>query len=457
MRIVRTERVGQRIAVGIGVLVAAVLLANVFMALWTEGRLRSKIAAIRAAGDPASIVDLAPASIPADENGAAILAELALRLDAFGKEHGRFYDSALGKKYEDAQDRGQQATAEQIAAIREIVNRYSDLDAELAAAAACDKYASVADFSLDNQAFLDKSLNNQITQFRTALRFIGWRMEVLVADGKHEQAVEEGIASLQLARMYDHEPMIVNMLVACAVRGMAANSLYDALAAGPVSPALHAALDQELALNDDPQRMVHALKTERAFTIDCLMNLPSVGPRPPTWLFHAFGWPVKRYWIESVDYLNAEIASGGRPWFEAHQIVGRKANSQKPSKYGVLADLEMPAIQAGYDAEARTTAVLRALRIENALRQFAEKNGHEAAGLDELGLQKSATIDPFSGKPLKLKHTDDGWIIYSVMRNGVDDGGDFMELKDFGVAPKRHRMTSKDEKTSGDSEPSPDQ
>jgi hypothetical protein len=204
---------------------------------------------------------------------------------------------------------------------------------------------------------------------------------------------------------------------------------------------LHAALDQELALNDDPQRMVHALKTERAFTIDCLMSLPSVGPRPPTWLFHAFGWPVKRYWIGSVDYLNAEIASGGRRWFEAHQIVGRKANSQKPSEYGVLADLEMPSIRAGYDAEARTTAVLRALRINNALRAFAEKNGREASGLDGLGLPKAATIDPFSGEPLKLKHTDEGWIVYSVMTNGIDDGGDFKGLKDYGVAPRKWRGT----------------
>jgi len=60
-----------------------------------------------------------------------------------------------------------------------------------------------------------------------------------------------------------------------------------------------------------------------------------------------------------------------------------------------------------------------------------------------LGLPKEATIDPFDGKPLKLKHTKDGWIVYSVMVNGIDDGGEFTGLADFGVAPRRLRLTEK--------------
>ena len=61
--------------------------------------------------------------------------------------------------------------------------------------------------------------------------------------------------------------------------------------------------------------------------------------------------------------------------------------------------------------------------------------------MEELNLPKAQTIDPFSGEPLKVKHTDDGWIVYSVMDNGEDDGGDFIKLKDYGVAPRRLRLT----------------
>ncbi|MEX2308184.1 MAG: hypothetical protein WD738_11355 [Pirellulales bacterium] len=91
------------------------------------------------------------------------------------------------------------------------------------------------------------------------------------------------------------------------------------------------------------------------------------------------------------------------------------------------------------EANARSIALLRSLRIYNALRQFRQQNGRESQGLHELGLPAEATIDPYTGAPLKLKLTDDEWVIYSVMENGVDDGGDFTGLKDYRVAPAKLR------------------
>jgi hypothetical protein len=429
----------KRFFIWLAILVGVLLLANGIFACFTRCRLKPRIAPTPAAGDPASITDLAPEPIPADENAAAYLEELAPRLDEFSKEYGRFYKSPLGEAYQAAEDRGEPPTPDQIAAIRAILDKYPDIDQSLAAAAACDQYASLADFTLDHQEFLDEVLNKRIIRLRTATRFLNWRMEVLLAGGQQEQAIEQGIEILRLARLYDHEPTLVNMLVCDAVRGIAAQSLYDALAAGPASPELHAALEQELALHDDPQRMVRALKTERAFAIDFNMGLPSDAPKPKEWLFHMFSWTVKRFSIGVLDYFDVEIKAVGRPWLEMHHEVGRRQVPQEPSGYGVLADLLIPATQAAYDADARTTATLRALRIFNALTQYRDEHGREASGLDDLSLPKEATIDPFSGEPLLLKHTDDGWIIYSVMTNGVDDGGDFKDQKDWGVAPRTVR------------------
>jgi hypothetical protein len=94
-----------------------------------------------------------------------------------------------------------------------------------------------------------------------------------------------------------------------------------------------------------------------------------------------------------------------------------------------------------FHANARTVAVMRSLRIYNALRQFAEKHGREATGLEQLDLPQSATIDPYSGEPLKIKFTGQGWVVYSVMENGMNDGGDFIGRKDYGVAPRKLRLT----------------
>jgi hypothetical protein len=158
-------------------------------------------------------------------------------------------------------------------------------------------------------------------------------------------------------------------------------------------------------------------------------------------LAHVVGWPMKSFQIGVLDMMEEYIKLAERPWHEVRGQFGRVNTPSPPTGHGKLADLLLPAIKAVFQANARSTAVSRALRIHNAMRTFAEKNGREATGLDELSLPKPATIDPYSGQPLKLKRTDAGWVIYSVMENGVDDGGDFKGLKDYGVAPPKFRLT----------------
>ncbi|HEY3391313.1 MAG TPA: hypothetical protein VGK58_01305, partial [Lacipirellulaceae bacterium] len=148
-------------------------------------------------------------------------------------------------------------------------------------------------------------------------------------------------------------------------------------------------------------------------------------------------WPMKRHFIGAMDYLDAQIVLVARTW--PHE-VGR-IGASRPTGRGVMADLLIPAIEAAYQAEARITAMMRALRIFNALAQFRAEHGREATGLDELSLPASSIIDPFDGQPLKLTHTEEGWIVYTVMQDGEDDGGDFKQLKDYGVAPRKWRVT----------------
>jgi hypothetical protein len=433
---------GQLIALWIGALVLLAVFVLAIIAWQVDRQWQQRLAAIRAAGDSASIADLAPEPIPDDENAAAYLQRIEPQLEAFGKDQWAFGETPIGKAYDETLASGEPPTADEIAAIRQILDRYPAIDQALAEAAACDEYTSLLDFSLDYTQFLD-ALLKQASAIRSPARFLRWRMQVLVADGNQQEAVKRGIQLLRLARLHDAEPTEVNYLVGIALRGMAAEWLYDALAAGPVSPELHAALDQELAQHDDPQRFARVLKTERAFSISSLASFPPSANGIQRTAFALFGWPMKRYWIGMLDFYDVQIALASRPWHEVRQQFGTPSGSSSlsPTGFGMMADLTLPAMQAAYNAHARSLAVLRALRIYNALTEYREQNGREASGLDDLALPKEATIDPFSGEPLRLKHTDDGWIIYSVMQNGVDDGGDFKDLKDFGLAPPERRAT----------------
>ncbi len=440
MRLWPTKRVWKRIGIGFALLIALALIVNGIFAWRAEWQLRSRLTAIRAAGDPASIAELAPPPIPDDQNAAAIIAKVKPRLDAFSKEYGRFYETPIGKAFDEASDRDEPPTKAQIDAIRAILSKYSDVEQAIGKAAGCDKFGSRMDFSLSHRAFLEQGLGIVQTA-RTASRFLSWRNEVLVFDGQHEAALKNGIESLRLARLHENEPTLVAYLVAIAMRGIASQQLYDVLAGGHGTPELHKAIDEELARHDDSQQLAVVLKTERAFSADWI-NGEMDGNYAV--VRHVFGWVLKSLQVGALNAMDEYIQLAARPWYEVRRKCG--PDGQLPSTgHGVLADLLVPALRAAFEANARSIVVARALRIDNALVAFAEKNGREAAGLDELGLPREATIDPYSGEPLKLKHTKDGWIIYSVMSNGVDDGGDFIELKDYGLAPPRFRRTEKPE------------
>ncbi|MHC4220946.1 MAG: hypothetical protein ACYST9_00875, partial [Planctomycetota bacterium] len=78
--------------------------------------------------------------------------------------------------------------------------------------------------------------------------------------------------------------------------------------------------------------------------------------------------------------------------------------------------------QLGWRVKTERTAVLVVL----ALQQWQLDKGLYPANLDELvaaGYLKEMPMDPFSGKPLVYKKTDDGFTLYSVGLNFTDDGG----------------------------------
>src|SRR4051812_12961987 len=76
MRIWPSKRRWKHIGIGVVALFAIALIANGFMAWRTEAHWSGMIAAIRAAGEPGSIAELAPKPISDDQNAAALLAKL---------------------------------------------------------------------------------------------------------------------------------------------------------------------------------------------------------------------------------------------------------------------------------------------------------------------------------------------------------------------------------------------
>lgn len=89
-----------------------------------------------------------------------------------------------------------------------------------------------------------------------------------------------------------------------------------------------------------------------------------------------------------------------------------------------------------HEAVVRTRAKIRCLRVLNALQTHVPAESDKAPKLSELGLPAATTTDPYTGEPLHVKKTPQGWLVYSVGKNFVDDGGKFdNEQSDIGVGP----------------------
>ena len=85
----------------------------------------------------------------------------------------------------------------------------------------------------------------------------------------------------------------------------------------------------------------------------------------------------------------------------------------------------------------------RSLRVLNAIQTRVPPGSDLVPKLTDLGLPVEATIDPFNGEPLHVKRLPEGWMVYSVGINLVDDGGIPDGKTDVGVGPIRREESPK--------------
>ena len=348
------------------------MIANVVYSWRIGQQLDQRLTNLRAAGEPTSFAELAPKPIPPEQDAAVHLQRLAPQLKAFAKEHVVFFDKTpKGNSIREREDRGEPPTPEQIAAIREILSHYPDLPQALDEASQCEGYTSRIDFTVADPKMMNELMSTANGR-RTPARFLRWRIKVLLAEGKQEDALKAGLVILRLARHYDGEPALVNGLIAMAVRYMAADSLNLVLRAGPISKQLRKELDQELALHDDPQWIGRVMKTERAANVSASKSMFGQAWWMP--------WMEKGLQVDMIDYHERLLPVITQPWHESHKQIHRVSTNASHSTFisRTMLELLTPAIQAAHDAFNRNTATLRCLRIVNALTAYAQENGQEA-------------------------------------------------------------------------------
>ena len=85
----------------------------------------------------------------------------------------------------------------------------------------------------------------------------------------------------------------------------------------------------------------------------------------------------------------------------------------------------MPGLATFAEFAAKYDAIRQVARLGVAAEQYRFRHGKLPAKLDELAPEfiPAVPLDPFDGKPMKMKRTEHGLIVYSIGPDMVDNGG----------------------------------
>jgi len=103
----KSTAIGRQALLWVGMLAAAAAIILGGLTWRARHRLSDKVAALRSAGDPVSIADLAPSPIPASDNAAMYLQNISADADTFDKDYAEFYKTPLGEALDAAEERGE--------------------------------------------------------------------------------------------------------------------------------------------------------------------------------------------------------------------------------------------------------------------------------------------------------------------------------------------------------------
>ena len=391
------------------------LLGNTVWILVAAHGLGDKIAAIKAAGDPVALTDLARADLPDDKNAAAQLQQVQKELAELIRDLNQFAEQSEDYKTGTVNAEDRKKLAALFAGKPAVLNA-------MEAAGECTAYHAKLDFTAKPAVVL-AAAGNDGTDFRGVVNLLQARIRLQVAEGKQHDAMQTCLLLLRLTRLYDGSLFLGNQFVVCAARSVAVEAANRVLRSGPLDAKDREALEAELKLHDSHAGFVKSLKNERALGMSSYADMKNFVNRAMLDLDES----------HYLDLVQEQIDLVPMPYSEFTKAVDNFKAGPKP--FAPLANLVLAAVHKARDAAERTRAVVRCLRILNALQQAGIKPKNGEPKLADLQLPEQATKDPFTGKALHVKVVDGEWLIYTVGPDLKDDGGDLANHKDFGVGP----------------------
>ncbi|HEX5447181.1 MAG TPA: hypothetical protein VFW87_25425, partial [Pirellulales bacterium] len=252
------------------------------------------------------------------------------------------------------------------------------------------------------------------------------------ARARHDEpsAVAEAIETMLAAgRSIEREPMLVSQLVRLALDGMARFQLERQLYSARFSDRDLERIGRRLAAIDYRASFHRAMLGDRATSMEYFVNPSALGPQAPSAPSALFRPVDQIVYLESMRNVVAAFQTSGPDLSNAvadiENEVTQLANEPLASLRYPISMASFGWIQGGAMSENTAIAGRDSARVALAIERYRLRHGAPPKALDALApeLLPEVPLDPFDGKPLRYRVDEDGYRIYSVGLDGIDQGG----------------------------------
>lgn len=248
-----------------------------------------------------------------------------------------------------------------------------------------------------------------------------------------------------LAHTLDTEPVLISKMVRISLLSMAVQDLEHHLNSGGFNDADLQLLSRSFSGSEQTNQVVNGIIGERAIMIRYFrMSLaeaqqyanqgddnsspiggpPVPGPRPPLFKVSGFMDRDLRFYLAAMQT---------NIWFgETHQHdlplitnLSAQMTDQAKQKLCIFSAMLLPAAGNLYFKEARSLAQIRTAEAALAIERYRASSGTLPDSLAALVPEYLPAVpeDPYDSQPLRYKKLEHGYVVYSVDRDGEDNGG----------------------------------
>ena len=407
-----------------------ILFLNLFAGIFlyfrsnTKNKLRSKIDALRTTGYPVTLKELDQLySIPDNVENAAgfILDAISYYVDTNDSRVMKIADWKTLSPQEES-------LSEEIMKHASLNLHENQKSLDLLHKAATMQYCRYP-------ADLSAGQTPKVFDILKMIRLLGVEATVHAENGDSEASVNSLICGLNIADSLSNAPLLVCQLVRMASQDLIISTLEHTVNIIDFNDEQLAQLSKTTA---DTQRLSGISYGLMGELCDAISEFENYSPYVSLYgekipfsnrflvsIYRGLGLN-KSDVIIYLDILNKIIEAGKLPLHERQEAAKKIQNEiANISKIHLVLKTTAPAYPQFISRELTDISKLRAAQTALAVQRYRLKNGKLPDSLSNLVPEyfESVPSDPFDGKELRYKKLDSGFVIYSIDKDLIDDGG----------------------------------